>query len=142
MCVDLEIWFLPKRANRCVMNVSRKARCYQNHGKEICVRMRNNSRSFYIRDHITPAIKRTSSSSETMSNTYQRKKPIIYYCVFMIPIPVIIYIYNSLAFCSGSPAPLIEDIIRRTITFENDNNIIVYALKKIFPSQGIISTSL
>jgi hypothetical protein len=36
------------------------------------------------------AMKRTSSSSE-QSESYQRKKTFIYYCVFMIPIPIIIY---------------------------------------------------
>jgi hypothetical protein len=41
------------------------------------------------------AIERTSSSSE-QSETYQRKKTFIYYCVFMIPIPIIIQI-NILA---------------------------------------------
>jgi len=35
-----------------------------------------------------------------------------------------------LAFCSGSPAPICL-FLRMTIIFENDKDIIIYALKKI-----------
>jgi len=59
---------------------------------EVWVRMRNILRSIYIRDHIVPAMRRTSSSSETNSDTYQRKKTVIYYSVFMIPISTYYYI--------------------------------------------------
>ena len=38
---------------------------------------------------------------------------------------------NLLAFCSGSPAPLISITLQKTITFKNDNDIIVYAHEKI-----------
>jgi len=42
-----------------------------------------------------------------------------------------IYTYDLLAWCSGSPAPLFILSWRMTITFENNNDIICYALKKI-----------
>jgi hypothetical protein len=45
----------------------------------------------------------------------------IYYCISM----------NQLAFCSGRAAPLISIQRRMTITFENENDIIIYALEKI-----------
>jgi len=38
--------------------------------------------------------------------------------------------WNLLAFCSGSPTPR-SAILRMSITFENDNDVIVYALEKI-----------
>jgi hypothetical protein len=38
---------------------------------------------------------------------------------------------NLLAFCSGRTAPLISIQRRMTITFENENDIIIYALEKI-----------
>jgi len=38
---------------------------------------------------------------------------------------------NLLALCSGSPAPYGYERILMTLTFENDNNLIVYALEKI-----------
>jgi hypothetical protein len=47
----------------------------------------------------------------------------------MIPIPIIIC-KNLLALCSGSPAPL-RYLPQMTITFENDNDVIVYALMKV-----------
>jgi len=50
----------------------------------------------------------------------------------MIPIPIIIYIHkNRLAFCSSSPAPLISIFVWMPITFETDNDTIVYALERI-----------
>jgi len=41
------------------------------------------------------------------------------------------YIWNLLALCSGSPAPSRRIIIRMTVTFQNENNIIVYTLERI-----------
>jgi len=49
----------------------------------------------------------------------------------MIPIHIIIYLWNLLAFCSGIPTPLISIVLRMSITFENDNNVIVYTLEKV-----------
>jgi len=46
---------------------------------EVWVRMRNIPRSFYIRDHIVPAMRRTSSGGDTNSDTYPGKKTVIYY---------------------------------------------------------------
>ena len=40
-------------------------------------------------------------------------------------IPIIIYTYNLLALCSGSPAP------GMTLTFENESDVIVYALERL-----------
>ena len=91
---------------------------------------------FLYRGHIVPAMKSTRSSSETNSNTYQWKKTFIYYCVFMIPISIIIYLKNLLAFCSGSSAPSIS-IAWMSIAFENYNDIIVYPLERLFPMLGI-----
>ena len=48
----------------------------------------------------------------------------------MIPISIIIYKRHLLAFCSGSPAPL-RSISSMTISFGNDNDIILYALENI-----------
>jgi len=73
--------------------------------------------------------------AEEKTPTYQRRNILIYYCVFMIPI---IIPKNLLALCSGSPAPLTDNIIwkykryeQMTLTFENDNNVIVYTMEKI-----------
>jgi len=58
---------------RTINNVRRKAGCYQNHGKEIWVRMHNIPINFLSRGHIVPTMRRTSFSSETVSDTYQRR---------------------------------------------------------------------
>jgi hypothetical protein len=42
-----------------------------------------------------------------------------------------IYTKNLLAVCSGSPAPYEYTDLRMTITFENNNDVIVYALQRI-----------
>jgi hypothetical protein len=48
----------------------------------------------------------------------------------MKPISTYYYIYYPLAFCSGSTAPK-SIILGMTITFENDNDVIVYTLVEI-----------
>jgi len=48
----------------------------------------------------------------------------------MIPIPTYFIYKNLLGFCSGSPAPWVKYYLM-TITFESNNDVIVYALKKI-----------
>jgi hypothetical protein len=74
-------------------------------------------------------MRRTSSSSETVSDTYQRRT-IWNIIVFLWYLYLPIIISNLLAFCSGSPAP-ISIILRMIITFETDSDVIIFALEKI-----------
>jgi len=49
---------------------------------------------------------------------------------------LLLYSWNLLAFCSGSPTPVCT-IQGMTITFENDKNIITYALEEILSHDRI-----
>ena len=66
------------------------------------------------------------TSSSEQSETYQQIMNITYYCVFMIPIYISIsislgeYYYH----CMRKPHPM-------TIIFDNDINIIIYALERL-----------
>jgi len=52
--------------------------------------------------------------------------------VFLWYLYLLLYIHkNLLAFCSGSPAPLISILLWIPTTFETDNDAIVYALERI-----------
>ena len=78
---------------------------------KIWVHMRNIPRSFYIRDHIVPAMRRTSSSSEPQQRYLPAEENryllLSFYntCIYLL-----LYIYNLLALGSGSPAVLISII--------------------------------
>ena len=83
-----ELWYsllgafkcrLAKTCMRTMVTENAEAHYYQKQGQEIWVRMRNIPRTFYIKGDIVSTMRRTSSSSETNSDTYQRKKTVIYY---------------------------------------------------------------
>jgi len=78
-----------------------------------------------------PGNGRSTSSSE-QSETYQRNKTFIYYCVFMIPIPI--YKYISIY----TLAPYLHDswYLGMTITFESDSDVFIYPLEKIISFAG------
>jgi len=60
-----------------------------------------------------------------------RRRP-LFIVVFLWYLYLLLYIHkNLLAFCSGSPAPWISILVWMPITFETDNNAIVYALERI-----------
>jgi len=62
-------------------------------------------------------------------NPYQQRNILIYYCVFLIPIPINLYLWIYYL-CVAAAQHLGKYFKRMTITFENDNDVIVYALKK------------
>jgi len=52
--------------------------------------------------------------------------------VFLWYLYLLLYIHkNTLAVCSGSPAPLISILVWMPIAFGTDNDAIVYALERI-----------
>jgi hypothetical protein len=58
-----------------IWNVSRKAGCNQNHGNKYGWACITSQWSFYKRGHIVPAMRRTSSSSKTVSIPTSERRP-------------------------------------------------------------------
>jgi hypothetical protein len=75
-------------------------------------------------------MKRTSSNSERENDTYQPRNILIYYCIFMIPIPNI-HTNESISFLYWQPRTPIKFKLRMTITLERDNNVTIYGLEKL-----------
>jgi hypothetical protein len=64
------------------------------------------------------------------TDTYQRRNILIYYCIFMISIPIILY-RDSISFLWQQPRTFEEHLLCMPITYDSDKDIIVYALEKI-----------
>jgi len=103
--LSVEVWGPNQIA---IKNIERNLGAYAEHPDDLSIERlhcsRNNNNKFY--------------QSELSGDTYQRMKTFIYYCVFMIPISIIIH-KNQWAFCSGSPKPQIgisESLLPLTTT--------------------------